>query len=189
MGKLGNAHVPRTRLIELARIIGLGELSAEHLAVKMQTANRRFNQSSGHKIGVQRDKRRFRSRQRKGGGGFSYKPEIAYVQAGSGECLSAYLGREEYGWGVVSLRDLSGENEMLDREEDSLFRQRYERKDSNHPAQSMPKVEWAAVRNRRNRRIPTINTTQQSLWYKRIIIEAREADAKNHRFVSGRGRC
>ena len=122
---------------------------------KVVRYGRLLNECSGHNLDAS-GRRRERRRTRRSGGGFSYRPEIPYQQAGNGEFLDCGDGYEDSGL------------------------PRYGRK--NHPEQSLPKIEWAVERSWRNKyRKPSnrFNTTVESKRLKAQVAKARRVVVEN----------
>lgn len=112
--------------------VNLGFLNGsmpDELVEKIVAKGRYANNSKGHKINSSRKRKKKRNK-RKSGGGFSFKPEIAYLNKARGV---VYLN-EDYG-GPYS--------------DDDLSRPRYDRK--NHTEQTLSKIEWSVVREWRSR--------------------------------------
>jgi len=122
--------------------VSLNGMVLEHQVNRILSHNKQANDSSGNKYNVCRDRQR-RENRRRSGRGFSYRPEIPSLAAGNGGCSG-------YEW-------------LYEDFDDALFAPRYARK--HHPEQSMPKVEWSAVRKWKNK---------QKQCRKKVAMASRE---------------
>lgn len=182
----------------------VGEEAIEHTADKLAAASAHANRMSGHKFNSYR-RRNGDANGRSNGNGFSYKPEIPYRSVNGVNVAAAV----ELGMGYrnfdrlhgkdgepaadrywdYSLNEVSRDYRGFDQE---LFsRPRYDRR--NHSEQSMPKIDWQAERewrNKRNYRRTKQNaaylTSRESARVKESVARINESIDRNPQSAFGR---
>jgi len=151
-----------------------------YMSGKVITHYRQANQSSGNKFNVRRKRMRIRNHKKRAGNGFSFKPEIPHLRAGDGIVCSTdvydYLGEDfdisEFGIFPNNYHHL----------EDDIGLPRYSHR-RNHPAQSIPKVEWDV---RRARRIGNKGKTSKRKHHRRVIMSHSKEQLKEARAAMDR---